>query len=132
MEDKSRDELENELELLRQQVKALTGSSREIGALLSLKHGMTHRLAIILSILVTRSPALISRDTLHQLLFGDRIDGGPDPRIFNVYITRLRDILKRVGAKGKIETVWNAGFKASPELVAWVNKLYRKQIPQEK
>jgi hypothetical protein len=66
---------------------------------------------------------------LHQLLFGDKIDGGPDPKIFNVYITRLRDIIKRKG-RGKIDTVWHAGFRANPELVQWVHELWAEQIKE--
>jgi DNA-binding winged helix-turn-helix (wHTH) protein len=131
MEDRSREELEDEIELLRQQLSLLKGSDRELGVLMALKHGMTHRLATILLILVKRAPAVISRDTLHRLLFGDRSDGGPDPKIFNVYMARLRDIIKRKG-RGKIETVWHAGFRASPELVSWIEELWADQIRQEK
>lgn len=132
MDELSREQLEEQVELLRQQLGALMGSNQEIGVLLSLRHGMTQRLAIILSLLVNRSPAALSRDTLHRIFFGDRSDGGPDPRIFNVHMTRLRQALKRIGAKGKIDTIWNAGFVASPELVKWVRDLYAERIPQEK
>lgn len=132
MDELSREQLEEQVELLRQQLGALMGSNQEIGVLLSLRHGMTQRLAIILSLLVNRSPAALSRDTLHRIFFGDRSDGGPDPRIFNVHMTRLRQALKRIGAQGKIETIWNAGFVASPELVKWVRDLYAERIPQEK
>jgi DNA-binding response OmpR family regulator len=131
MEELSRQELEDLNELLKQQLQALTGSSKELGVLIALRHGMTHRLAIILYILCKRAPAVISRTSLHSTFYGDRPDGGPEPRIFTVYITRLRSILKRLGAKGKIEAVWNAGWRASPELVAWVNQLYEDNIPQE-
>lgn len=132
MDELSREQLEEQVELLKQQLGALMGSSQEIGAILSLRHGMTQRLAIILSLLINRAPAPITRDTLHRIFFGDEVDGGPDPRIFNVYMTRLRRILKEVKAEGRIDTIWNAGFKASPELVTWVRELYARYIPQEK
>lgn len=132
MQELSREQLEEQLVLVREQLGALMGSSQEIGALLSIRHGMTQRLAIILSLLINRAPAALSRDTLHRIFFGDEVDGGPDPRIFNVYMTRLRRILKEVKADGKIITIWNAGFKASPELVDWVRSIYTAQIPQEK
>lgn len=125
-------ELEDEVELLRQQLSALTGSSQEFGVLMFLGYGMTHRLAKILHILVKRSPAIVSRNALHTVFYGDRDDGGPEPKIFAVHITRLRAVLERVGAKGKIETVWNTGYRASPELVRWVQELYRRNIPKEK
>lgn len=131
MQGSREEELENEVELLKQQLSALTGSSQELGVLMAIKHGMTHRLATILYILVKRSPAVITRTTFHTIFFGDRSDGGPEPKIFDVHISRLRGILKRVGCPGKIETVWNAGYRASPELAAWVKALYSQHISKE-
>lgn len=125
-------ELEEEIELLKQQVSALMGSSRELGVLVALGRGMTHRTATILLILVNRAPAVISRDTLHSLIYGDRRDGGPEPKIFAVYVNRLRAILKRLECPGKIDTIWNAGYRANPELTKWVRDLYAANIPQEK
>ena len=123
--------LEDEIQLLRQQVAALTGSSQELGVLMGIKHGMSHRMAIMLFVLVKRAPAVVSKTAFHTVIYGDRSDGGPEPKIFNVHISRLRALLKRVGCPGKIETVWNAGFRASPELSKWVRDLYDQQIPQQ-
>lgn len=131
-------ELEDEVELLKQQLSALTGSSQEIGILVSLGYGMTHRLAQILHILIQRSPAIVSRNALHTIFYGDRDDGGPEPKIFAVHITRLRGIIKRwhkvygVDSSLRIDTVWNTGYRASPELVKWVRQLYQDGIPKEK
>ena len=125
-------ELEDKIELLTQQLSAVTGSSQELGVLMAVGHGMTHRLALLLHILVRRAPAVISRSTFHSIIYGDRADGGPEPKIFDVHISRLRALLKRVGSPGKIETVWNAGYRASPRLVDWVKQLYDTQIPKEK
>jgi DNA-binding response OmpR family regulator len=124
-------ELEDEVELLKQQLNALTGSSQELGVLMALRHGMTNRLAVMLFILVKRAPAVISRSTFHSVIYGDRSDGGPEPKIFDVHISRLRGILRRLRCPGKIETVWNAGYRASPELVAWVRQLYGENITKE-
>ncbi len=123
--------LEDEIQLLRQQVAALTGSSQELGVLMGIKHGMSHRMALMLFVLVKRAPAVVSKTAFHTVIYGDRSDGGPEPKIFNVHISRLRALLKRVGCPGKIETVWNAGFRASPELSKWVRDLYDQQIPQQ-
>lgn len=123
--DKSREqELEEQNELLRQQLEALMGTSKEWGALTALGHGMTQRMAQILYILCKRAPATVSRATFHSLVYGNRDDGGPEPSIFNVHIARLRSLLKRVDAPGKIDTVWGAGYRASPALVQWVNSIY--------
>jgi DNA-binding response OmpR family regulator len=121
-------QLEEEIELLRQQLEELTGTSKELGALMSLRHGMTKRLATMLFILVKRAPAVISRSAFHSVIYGDRSDGGPEPKIFAVHISKLRGVLERVGCPGKIETVWGGGYKASPALVKWVNELYSREI----
>lgn len=117
-------ELEEEVELLRQQVNVLTGSSQELGALLSLRHGITERMATMLYMLVKRSPAVISRAAFHSIIFGHDADGGPEPKIFGVYISRLRSFLREVKCPGKIETVWSVGYKATPELVKWVDQRF--------
>jgi DNA-binding response OmpR family regulator len=117
-------ELEDEVELLKQQVSQLTGTSRELGVLLVLGHGMTERLATMLYILVKRAPAVISKSAFHSVIFGHDADGGPEPKIFSVYISRLRAILKEVKCPGKIETVWSAGHRANPALVKWIEKLF--------
>lgn len=123
--------LEEENELLRRQLKELTGTNRELGVLVALGHGMTQTLAVMLYIMVKRSPACISRATFHSLMYGDRSDGGPEPKIFDVRIHRLRAILQELGCSGKIKTVWHAGYQASPELVKWVRGLYDNRIPKE-
>ena len=131
MEPSREQQLEEENELLRRQLSELTGTSRELGALMALRHGMTQTLATMLYILVKRAPAVISRSTFHSIMYGDRSDGGPEPKIFDVRVSRLRAILRELGCKGKIETVWHAGYRANPELVKWVRALYDQQIPKE-
>lgn len=124
-------ELEDQNELLRQQVEALAGSSQEVGVFLSMKHGMTQRLAVMLAILVKRSPAVVSKQAFHSMIYGSLADGGPDPKIFAVHIARLRDWLSRIECPGKIDTVWNTGYRADPALVKWAKLHYAKYIPQE-
>lgn len=129
-EDKTREDLEDELTLAKEQLKAIMGESQELGVLMA--QGMTQRQATILLILVKRAPAVVSRQTLHILLYGDRTDGGPEPKIFDVQVSRLRSILRREECDGKIDTVWNAGYRANPKLVKWCRKLFLANIPQEK
>jgi len=125
-------ELEDEIELLNQKLKALTGTSQELGTIMAIGHGMTQRLALILMILVKRAPGVVSKSTFHSLVYGHDEDGGPEPKIFSVHIGRLRSLLKRVNCPGKVDTVWNAGYRANPELVKWVKDLYDRDIPKEK
>jgi len=122
-------ELEEQVELLRQQLDAVTGSPQEIGALQSLKRGMTPRLATMLFILVKRSPATVSTQAFHSILHGHLPDGGPDPQVFCVHIRKLRDVLERLDIPGEIDTVWNSGYRANADLVKWVRDFYVKQIP---
>ena len=129
-EDKTREDLEDELTLAKEQLKAIMGESQELGVLMA--QGMTQRQATILLILIKRAPAVVSRQTLHILLYGDRTDGGPEPKIFDVQVSRLRSILRREECGGKIDTIWNAGYRANPKLVKWAQKLFLTNIPQEK
>lgn len=124
-------ELEDQLELMRQQLTELTGTSQELGALLALRHGMTQTLATMLLILVKRAPAVISKETFHSLMYGDRPDGGPDPKIFAVRISRLKAALRQLKCPGKIDTVWHAGYRANPTLVDWVRGKIKEAIPEE-
>jgi DNA-binding response OmpR family regulator len=123
-------ELEEENELLRQQLEAVMGSSKELGVIMSLGFGMTDRMARILFVLVKRAPAVVSRSTFHTLIYGARDDGGPEPKIFDVHIGRLRAWLKRVNAPVGvgIDTIWNAGYRANPILATWINNLYAERI----
>lgn len=124
-------ELEDKIELMRQQLGALTGTSQELGALMALRHGMTQTLANILLILLKRAPAVISPSVLHALMYGDRPDGGPDPKIFAVRISRLRAIIKQLKIPGNIDTVWHAGYRADPTLVEWSKELFKQTIIKE-
>lgn len=123
--------LEDQVVLLNQQLEALKGSDQQLGVIMALGRGMTHRLAMILLILVKRAPAVITRTSLHTLFYGDRSDGGPEPKIFDVHISRLRKVLKRLEAPGGIDTVWNAGYRANPKLVNWIQDKYKQQINPE-
>lgn len=129
--DSNSQELEEQVELLKTQLEAVAGSSKEVGALITIGYGMTERLATMLCILVKKAPATVPKSAFHSLIYGDRDDGGPDPGIFGVHISRLRQVLLRADVPGKIDTVWGSGYRANPRLVAWVKEFYAKQIPQE-
>lgn len=131
MQNEREQELEDEIELLKQQLEALRGGSKELGAIMAKGKGITHRMAFMLLVLTKRSPAVVSKSTFHSMIYGDRSDGGPEPKIFTVHINRLRDWLKRVGCKGKIITVWGAGYRADDTLVAWVREVYRQSIKED-
>jgi DNA-binding response OmpR family regulator len=125
-------QLEDRVVLLSQQLEAIVGSDEELGVLMSLRHGITQKQAWVLHVLVKKAPAYVSLKTLHTLMYGDRDDGGPEPKIFNVHVSRLRAALRRLNCPGKIDTVWRAGFRADENMVKWVQALYDKNITKEK
>lgn len=120
-------ELEEAVALRDEQIKSLTGSSAEVGALMSIGHGITHRQASILAILIKRAPAIVTRGSFHLLMYGERDDGGPEPKIFDIHISRIRKLMKRASIPGKIETVVNAGYKADTALIEWARSLFKQQ-----
>lgn len=120
-------QLEEAVALKEEQLKSLTGSSAEVGALMSIGYGITHRQATILGILVKRAPAIVTRGSFHLLMYGDRSDGGPEPKIFDLHISRIRKLMRRAGIPGRIETVVNAGYKADTELVEWARSVFKEQ-----
>jgi DNA-binding winged helix-turn-helix (wHTH) protein len=120
------EQLKLKTELLEQQVAALRGSSQELGALMAL--GMPEKQAIMLSIMVKRYPAVITRETFHSLIYGERADGGPEPAIFGVWISRIRRVLRREKCPGQIEAVWGTGYRVDDETVRWVKNLYKNYV----
>lgn len=124
-------EVQEENELLKQQIAALAGSEKEVGVFLSMGHGITERMATMLVILVKRSPAVVSKSAFHSLIYGGLEDGGPDPKIFTVYLNRLREWLDRMGSGGRIQTVWNTGYRADKDLVKWAKHHYSQHIEEE-
>ena len=103
-------ELEETNVLLEETLKQLTGSTEDVGALMSVGHGITHRYATLICILAKRAPAVASLQALHQLFYGEREDGGPEPKIFVVHFSRIRKLLRRINCPGRILTVWGAGY----------------------
>jgi Response regulators consisting of a CheY-like receiver domain and a winged-helix DNA-binding domain len=119
--------LEEGIALRDEQIKSLTGSSAEVGALMSVGNGITHKQATILCILIKRSPAIVTRQSFHLLMYGERDDGGPEPKIFDIHISRIRKLMRRAGIPGHIDTVVNAGYKADTELVNWARELMTRE-----
>lgn len=50
-----------------------------------------------------------AKQTVYHALYGDRIDGGPDPKIIDVWVCKMRPKLKPYGLV--IETVWGRGHR---------------------
>lgn len=55
----------------------------------------------------------VSREKLYDALYADREDGGPDTKILDVYLCRVRSTIRRYGMPFKITTLHANNF-ASP------------------
>lgn len=65
--------------------------------------------AKIADILARKVHRTVRRDALYQLVYGDRIDGGPEPKTLDVHIWRLRKALAHT--RCRIVTIWGSGLK---------------------
>lgn len=68
---------------------------------------LTRTEAQIFNVLARRS--LTTKESLHTIIYGDDADGGADPKIFDIYISKMRPKLARVGIT--IETVRGQGYR---------------------
>lgn len=68
---------------------------------------LTSREREVMALLMRRE--MVTRAQIHTLLYGDRSDGGPDPKIIDVFICKIRRKLQ--GTSIEIETMWGVGYK---------------------
>lgn len=64
----------------------------------------------ILAILIRKRNTLVSRTAIWNQLYSDRVDGGPNPKVIDVYVVKIRKIIKQLGLPFVLETVWGAGW----------------------
>ncbi len=65
-------------------------------------------MAIFRHLLAVR-PVMMSKDRLHDLLYGERLDGGPVSKIIDVYLCKMRGKLAAIGLA--IESQWGIGVR---------------------
>jgi hypothetical protein len=63
----------------------------------------------------------MSKDRLYNELYGNRLGEGPEPKIIDVFVCKLRAKLRPHGVE--IETRWGHGYEMRPEMVARLNAL---------
>jgi DNA-binding response OmpR family regulator len=61
------------------------------------------------SLLWRRTPLTVTRDHLHHAIHGWREDGGPDPKVFDVYAHHIRQALQ--GTLLHLEIVYGEGWR---------------------
>lgn len=108
---RSKDETE---ERLRQVEEALADASW-----VPSEWGLTKSEVAVLNVLVLRRVA--TKEAIHTILYGDESDGGPDPKIIDVFVCKMRPKLEP--ARIKIETVWGDGYELTAESRAIINSM---------
>lgn len=78
---------------------------------------LTKKEAILLEMLMKRSPRVASREAILEKLWDDQ--SFVDENTLNVNIARVRKKLQQLGIENAIETVRGAGYRINP---AWENK----------
>ena len=113
-----------EVEALRAEVAELRGRLAELladdaAARLQGALGLTASEAQLLAVLWRRSPGLVRKGTLWSALYADEIDGGPDLKIIDVFVCKLR--AKAGELAGEIRTVWGQGYHLTALGANWLN-----------
>lgn len=69
------------------------------------------QMARVMALLVRGAGAIVTRTSIEGDLWGHRLDGGPDStKTVDVYVCRLRRLLREHQAPVRIGTVWGRGF----------------------
>ena len=71
-----------------------------------------------------------TKQWLMDTLYGDDPDGGPDPKIIDVYVCKLRPKLRALFGEDAIETVWGRGYRID-EATKAVIRAHSAPPPQE-
>jgi DNA-binding response OmpR family regulator len=113
------EQLEAEVARLRALVGELTASDRgvQLRGVLRLSPQEARLLALI------EAKGKASRDAIYGAIFEDIHGDGPELKIVDVIICKLRRKLREQNATGSIQTVWGWGYELSPELGAWLADL---------
>lgn len=87
----------------------LVDKSRGIVARNGKQVRFTPREFSIVSLLVERYPATVSKNSIYDLCLLDETGSGPEMKIMDVFICRIRPLLAEIGLV--IETVWGTGYR---------------------
>ena len=116
------EQLEIENEALRHKLELLTGGQavqEYLRGTLNLSRQMSGILALLL-----KRPYAVAKSTIYTQVF-ERPDGsGPDEKIIDVQICKLRTRLATAGAPGNISCAYGThAYGLSPDLRAWLQAL---------
>ena len=123
------EQLRAENAYLKEQIEELT----QVAAVPALRAALrlTDKQARLLHVLTRRANMLTTRETVYRVVFEHpNGDGGPDLKIMDVVLCHLRAVLRDAKAPGRIETIYGAGWKVTPDLTAWVRAQVRGEDEQ--
>lgn len=106
---------------LKEQVEELTGVAA-VPAICA-RLGLSHQQARMLLVLTRRANMLTTKAAVYRAVFEHENGDGPADKIMDIVLCRVRQVLRKMEAPGRIETVWGHGWKATPELTAWVRAI---------
>lgn len=68
----------------------------------------------ILNILAKSSKKPISKSSIHEIVYGNKVGDPASPKVIDVFICKIRKVLKEIGADGYIKTIPNQGYIIEP------------------
>jgi two-component system, OmpR family, response regulator len=71
---------------------------------------LTKQAHTVFSLLIKRQGRVVNKEAIWNNLYGTRADGGPDPAIINIYVARIRAVIREYSLPVKLETVWGVGW----------------------
>lgn len=115
------DELQAQVDYLKELVDELT----RVTAVPALQGalGITNKQARLLLVLTKRANFAVSKETVYRAVFEHENGDGPENKIMDVVLCRLRTALRDANAPGEIVTIRAAGWKSTPDLTAWVRSI---------
>lgn len=84
----------------------------------------------VLALLWRHRPTIVSRQRIWDVLYSHREDGGPDPKIIDVWIARLRAALD--GTRLHVETAYAEGYRLRIKNTTFKRSLHRFYVRDTK
>lgn len=108
-------------------------SDEEIKNLLRQTFGFTRTEALMFLPLFTRpAPQTHTKEALHHMAYSGGADGGPEIKIVDVLICKVRKKFAAFGIDRHLVTVWGTGYKLTAEGHDAIEKLFTQTMTGEK
>jgi DNA-binding response OmpR family regulator len=120
------EQLETENAYLKDQLADLRGDAFQAGIRMVI--GATGQQADLAAVLYRNVGKVVRKTALWDQVFAYRNGDGPEMRIVDVQVCKLRQKLKALGAPpGVIETIWGVGYTLTDKGAAWLTaRIFRQ------